>query len=114
MSDDKYEYGQELKIIRFSVTDDDHARLLTKLRNYNLRVSQLFRAVIDGIIEEEDNVTNFLNEYALEHKLLSKGRYMKLERLKKKGKKKVEDFGFLDDAEKEDIFDLIAQEFPDL
>jgi hypothetical protein len=39
---------------------------------------------------------------------------MKLERLKKKGKKKVEDFGFLDDAEKEDIFDLIAQEFPDL
>ena len=39
MSDDKYEYGQELKIIRFSVTDDDHARLLTKLRNYNLRVS---------------------------------------------------------------------------
>ncbi len=111
---EKYEYGQELKVIRFSVTDDDHARLLTKLRNYNLRVSQLFRAVIDGVIEEEENVINFVDKYAVEHKLLSKGRYMKLQRLKKKGKKKVEDFGLLDDSEKEDIFDLIAQEFPDL
>lgn len=111
---EKYEYGQELKVIRFSVTDDDHARLLTKLRNYNLRVSQLFRAVIDGVIEEEENVINFVDNYAVEHKLLSKGRYMKLQRLKKKGKKKVEDFGLLDDSEKEDIFDLIAQEFPDL
>ena len=111
---EKYEYGQELKVIRFSVTDDDHARLLTKLRNYNLRVSQLFRAIIDGVIEEEENVINFVDKYAVEHKLLSKGRYMKLQRLKKKGKKKVEDFGLLDDSEKEDIFDLIAQEFPDL
>lgn len=111
---EKYEYGQELKVIRFSVTDDDHARLLTKLRNYNLRVSQLFRAVIDGIIQEEENVINFLDKYAIEHKLLSKGRYMKLQRLKNKGKKKVEDFGFLDDTEKEHIFDLIAQEFPEL
>jgi hypothetical protein len=111
---EKYEYGQELKIVRFSVTDDDHARLLTRLRNYNLRVSQLFRAVIDGIIEEEENVINFLDKYAIEHKLLSKGRYNKMARLKQKGKKKVEDFGLLDDSEIEDIFDLIAQEFPEL
>ena len=107
-------YGQDLKSIRFWVSDDDHARLLIRLRHNKLAASQLFRAVIDGIIEEEENVINFLDKYAIEHKLLSKGRYNKMARLKQKGKKKVEDFGLLDDSEIEDIFDLIAQEFPEL
>jgi len=34
--------------------------------------------------------------------------------LRKKGEEKLEDWGLLDDADKENLFDLIAQEFPDL
>ena len=83
--DKEYNYGQELKDIRFRVTDDDHARLLIRLRHNKIPMSMLFRAVIDGVIEEDPNITEVL-----------------------------EDFGFLDEADKENLFDLIAQEFPDL
>jgi hypothetical protein len=35
-------------------------------------------------------------------------------KLRKKGQEVLEDFGLLDDAEKQQIFDLISKEFPDL
>ena len=53
---DNPNYGQDLKSIRFMVTDDDHARLLIRLRHNKVNVAQFFRAVIDGMIEEEENI----------------------------------------------------------
>jgi len=107
-------YGQDLKSIRFMVSDDDHARLLIRLRHNKVKVSQFFRAVIDGIIEEDPNLIQFLDSYVLDHKILSRQRFTKSLKLKKKGEEALEDWGLLDDAEKENLFDLIAEEFPDL
>jgi|TARA_R110000796_G_scaffold140805_2_gene257003 uncharacterized protein YeeX (DUF496 family) len=112
--DKEYNYGQELKDIRFRVTDDDHARLLIRLRHNKIPMSMLFRAVIDGVIEEDPNITAFIDDYVFKHKILSRGRFSKSAKLKKKGQEILEDFGFLDEADKENLFDLIAQEFPDL
>jgi hypothetical protein len=56
----------------------------------------------------------FLDSYVLEHKLLNRTRFAKSHKLKQKGKETVEDWGLLDDADKENLFDLIAEEFPDL
>jgi len=88
--------------------------LLIRLRHNKVKVSQFFRAVIDGIIEEDPNIIQFLDSYVLEHKILSRQRFTKSLKLKKKGEEVLEDWGFLDDAEKENLFDLIAEEFPDL
>jgi hypothetical protein len=107
-------YGQDIKSIRFMVSDDDHARLLIRLRHNKIKVSQFFRAVIDGILEEDPNIIQFLDSYVLEHKALSRHRFTKSLRLKKKGQEILEDWGLLDDAEKQNLFDLIAEEFPDL
>ena len=114
MSEEKYEYGQELKSIRFMVSDDDHARLLIRLRHNKVNVAQFFRGVIDGMIQEDENLINFFDNYILEHKVLSKNRFTKTLKLRKKGKEVLEDWGLLDDAEKQQIFDLISKEFPDL
>ena len=111
---DKEEYGKNLKSIRFSVTDDDHARLLIKLRSTNLPASQFFRAVIDGMIENDPDMMSFLDNYVLEHKLLNRNRFSKSKRLRSKGQEVVEDYGLLDDLDKEKLFDLIAEEFPEL
>ena len=108
------EYGKPLKEIKFRVIDDDHARLLIRLRHNNISMAHFFRAIIDGVIEGDDRIIDFLETYVIEHKLLSKGRVTRSQTLRKKGKETVEDFGLLDDAEKENIFDLIAEEFPDL
>tara|TARA_R110002124_G_scaffold196934_1_gene364011 strand:+ start:31 stop:375 length:345 start_codon:yes stop_codon:yes gene_type:complete len=114
MADDKYEYGRETKSIRFGVTDDDHARLLIRLRHNKLNAAQFFRAVIDGLIEQDPHIISFLDGYVAEHKLINRNRIKKSLKLKKKGEEVLEDWGFLDDAEKENIFDLISKEFPDL
>jgi hypothetical protein len=111
---DNPNYGQDLKSIRFMVTDDDHARLLIRLRHNKVNVAQFFRAVIDGMIEEEDNLMEFFDKYVMEHKILSRNRFTKSLKLRKKGQEVLEDFGLLDDAEKQQIFDLISKEFPDL
>ena len=113
MSDDP-NYGQDIKSIRFMVSDDDNARLLIRLRHNKVKVSQFFRAVIDGIIEEDPNIIQFLDSYVLEQKILSRQRFTKSLKLKKKGEEAIEDWGLLDDADKENLFDLIAEEFPDL
>jgi len=113
MSDDP-NYGEDVKSIRFWVYDDDHARLIIRLRHNKIRVSQFFRAVIDGVIEEDPNLMAFLDNYVVEHKILSRQRFTKSLKLRKKGEEKLEDWGLLDDADKENLFDLIAQEFPDL
>ena len=113
MSDDP-NYGEDVKSIRFWVYDDDHARLIIRLRHNKIKVSQFFRAVIDGVIEEDPNLMAFLDNYVVEHKILSRQRFTKSLKLRKKGEEKLEDWGLLDDADKENLFDLIAQEFPDL
>ena len=113
MSDDP-NYGEDVKSIRFWVYDDDHARLIIRLRHNKLRASQFFRAVIDGVIEEDPNLMAFLDNYVVEHKILSRKRFAKSLKLRKKGEEKLEDWRLLDDADKENLFDLIAQEFPDL
>jgi hypothetical protein len=107
-------YGEDVKSIRFWVYDDDHARLIIRLRHNKIKVSQFFRAVIDGVIEEDPNLMAFLDNYVVEHKILSRHRFTKSLKLRKKGEEKLEDWGLLDDADKENLFDLIAQEFPDL
>ena len=93
---DNPNYGQDLKSIKFMVSDDDHARLLIRLRHNKVNVAQFFRAVI------------------MEHKILSRKRFTKSLKLRKKGQEVLEDYGLLDDAEKQEIFDLISKEFPDL
>jgi hypothetical protein len=113
MSDDP-NYGEDVKSIRFWVYDDDHARLIIRLRHNKIKVSQFFRAVIDGVIEEDPNLMAFLDNYVVKHKILSRHRFTKSLKLKKKGEEALEDWGLLDDADKENLFDLIAQEFPDL
>jgi hypothetical protein len=115
MSDDPYRYGAELKSIRFLIADDDHARFLIRLRHHNIKkATHFFRAVMDAVIEEDDIIVPFLEKYVIEHSLLSRKRFSDSLKLKKKGKESLEDFGFLDDAEKEELFDLISKEFPEL
>jgi len=91
MSDDP-NYGEDLKSIRFWVYDDDHARLIIRLRHNKIKVSQFFRAVIDGVIEEDPNLMAFLDNYVVEHKILSRHRFTKSLKLRKKGEEKLEDW----------------------
>tara|TARA_B100000131_G_scaffold292269_1_gene306592 strand:+ start:46894 stop:47235 length:342 start_codon:yes stop_codon:yes gene_type:complete len=106
-------YGNDVKRIVFNVTDHEHAKLIVRLRHNSLTQSEFFRAVISGVNDNDENILNFINTCVAEKQSLNKSRLKKNNTLISKGKKLSENFGFEDD-EIEDIFDLIAQEHPDL
>ena len=113
MSSEFNDYGNDVKRIVFNVTDHDHAKLIVRLRHNSLTQSEFFRAVINGVNDNDENLLNFINTCVSQKRSLSKTRIKKNNTLISKGEKLLEDFGF-EDNEIEDIFDLIANEHPDL
>ena len=107
------DYGKDVKRIVFNVSDHDHAKLIIRLRHNSLTQSEFFRAVIDGVNDNDENILNFINSCATQKQKLNKTRLKKSNTLITKGKKIYSDFGF-NDGELENIFDLIAEEHPDL
>ena len=106
-------YGKDIKRIVFNVSDHDHAKLIVRLRHNSLTQSEFFRAVINGVNENDEDILNFIGSCVLERQRLSKDKIKKSKSLISKGKNLSKDFGF-DSNEIEDIFDLIAEERPEL
>ena len=107
------EYGKDIKRIVFNVSDHDHAKLIVRLRHNSLTQSEFFRAVINGVNDNDENILNFISTCVTQKQALNKSRLKKSNTLISKGKKMSSDFGFNED-EIDDIFDLIAEEHPDL
>ena len=103
------EYGSSLKKICFEETDKRHVDLRIRLHADGIKQGEFFRAMITGYIEKDSDLLNFLDK----HKTQSKAKSDKVRKMIKKGEETKRIFG-LDEGEIEDIFDLIANEHPDL
>ncbi len=106
---EEVKYGKNDKRIVFTDTDHRHAQLLVRLRTDGMKQSQFFRSLITGYIEQDERIVNYFDDI----KEQSKDRKSKSNKLRKKGKELMASSGFSDD-QIEDIFDLIAEEHPDL
>tara|TARA_R100000388_G_C7195948_1_gene135936 strand:- start:324 stop:665 length:342 start_codon:yes stop_codon:yes gene_type:complete len=106
-------YGHDIKRIVFNVSDHDHAKLIVRLRHNSLTQSEFFKAVISAVNENDETMLNFINSCVSQKQKLNKTRVAKSNKLISQGRQLNFDFGF-DDAEIENIFDLIAEEHPDL
>lgn len=108
MSDD-IKYGKNDKRIVFTDTDHRHAQLLVRLRTDNMKQSQFFRSLITGYIEQDERIVSFFDDI----KDQSKRRKTKSNKLRAEGRGLMNATGFSAD-QIEDIFDLIAEEHPEL
>tara|TARA_R100000657_G_C4620212_1_gene70738 strand:+ start:386 stop:703 length:318 start_codon:yes stop_codon:yes gene_type:complete len=97
------------KRIVFTENDNRHAQFIMKLRDVGITQSKFFRLIIGGFINDDDR----LYSYIAEHSGQSKKKTQKITKLKKEGKQLVKELG-LDESEISNIFDLIAEEHPDL
>lgn len=102
-------YGKNDKRIVFTDTDHRHAQLLIRLRTDGMKQSQFFRSLITGYIEQDERIVSFFDEI----KDQSLKRKNKSNKLRKSGKELINATGFSDD-QIDDIFDLIAEEHPEL
>lgn len=109
MSESDVEYGKNLKRIVFTDTDHRHAQLVIKLKNDGMTQAKFFRSLITGYLDNNPTLTEFVRQNGK----LSVQRKNKIHKLEEKGKKLVQELG-LDEEQVEDIFDMIAEEFPDL
>jgi hypothetical protein len=106
-------YGVNSKKIMFYDTDKRHAELKIRLQHDSLKQSEFFRAVVSAYIEKDELFLEFINQYKEENKTQSKERIEKSKKSIEKGREVEKKFNLKED-EKENIFDLIAQEHPDL
>ena len=106
-------YGVNSKKIMFYDTDKRHAELKIRLQHDSLKQSEFFRAVVTAYIEKDDLFSEFINGYKTKNKTQSKERIEKSKKSIEKGREIEKKFNLKED-EKENIFDLIAQEHPEL
>ena len=107
MVDDNF--GQNTKRIVFTESDHRHAQLIVKLKNDGMTQAKFFRQMITGYLEDDDRIRG----YVLDNSSLSKTKVRKTLKLVKQGKESMTSLG-LDEEQVEDIFDMIAEEHPDL
>jgi hypothetical protein len=103
------DYGKLTKRIVFTDTDHRHAQFLIRLQHDNLTQSDFFRAVLTGYIEQDERIQGYIEETSRQ----SKKRKTLSKKLRHTGRAKKESLG-LSSEDVSDIFDLIAEEHPDL
>lgn len=103
------EYGKLNKKIVFTDNDHRHAQLIIRLRHDDLKQSTFFRSLITGYLEEDERILSFIDDLRSQ----SIRKRDKSRKLKMDGKRLHDDAGFSDE-QITDLFDLIAEEHPDL
>jgi len=102
-------YGKMNKKVVFTVNDHRHAQLIIRLKHDDLRQSQFFRAFMSGYLEQDERILSFIDDL----KQQSAKKKKKSKKLRVKGTELLSDAGF-SDSQLDDLFDLIAEEHPDL
>ena len=103
------EYGKLNKKIVFTDNDHRHAQLIIRLKHDDLKQSTFFRSLITGYLEEDGRILSFIDDLRSQ----SIRKRDKSRKLKMDGKKLHDDAGFSEE-QVADLFDLIAEEYPDL
>jgi hypothetical protein len=103
------EYGKLTKKVVFTETDHRHAQLIIRLKHDDIKQSDFLRAMITGYLKQDERILSFVDDL----KTQSVKKRTKSKKLIQKGKEIMEDAGFSED-QLEDLFDLIAEEHPDL
>jgi len=107
--DQEIDYGKLNKRIVFTENDHRHVNFLMKLKTIGFTQSKFFRCIITGFINDDPRLYDFIDDISD----VSKKKKSKSKKLRNAGAQRNSDFG-LNDDEVDNLFDLIAEEFPTL
>lgn len=102
-------YGRNNKRVVFTANDHQHAKLLLRLKHDGMRQSEFFRSLIDGYIDGDPRISEFISERSAH----SQKKKQKSKKITTSGETLLNDLGF-SDGEIDNIFDILEQEHPDL
>ena len=104
--------NKDKKVI-FCDTHIRHAQLRIRLDYDGFSQSEFFRCLVTGYLNKDKNLMEYINEYKKGNKVQSKRNIKYVEKDTNSANDLMTQFGIKDD-ELEDIFDLIAEDHPDL
>jgi hypothetical protein len=107
---DEIDYGSMNKRIVFTDNDHRHAQLINRLRYDGITQSDFFRLLVRAYIDGDSRILEFIDE----NKKQSIKRKSKSKKLREEGIKRMQELALEDKEMIDDIFDLIAEEHPDL
>ena len=106
------DYGENKKQICFESTPKLHADLKIRLHYDEIKIKEFFNKVVTAYINKNENILAFINEVK-EAKGVSQTRRNKAKKDQQEQEHTIRHFA-LDEAEIEDIFDILEKEHPDL
>ena len=101
------------KRVVFTDTDVRHAQLKIRLQHDGITQADFFRAMITGYLENDGRIVKYIANYKEKHGIQNKKKRGRVVEDIEEGEHLLEKFG-IKDVELNGIFDLIAEEFPDL
>ena len=107
------DYGGNKKKIVFYDTDERHVELKIKLQYHGMTQASFFRAVVSGMIEDDNAFSEFLRAYKEANNIQSKRQRRVADKEEATAKQINKSFS-LEKDEINNIFDLIEKEHPDL
>jgi len=103
------DYGKLTKRVVFTETDHRHAQLIIRLQHDGFTQAKFFRHLISAYIDGDPRIINYIDEV----KEQSQVRKKKSQKLREIGQQAVLD-NDLSEQQVHDLFDIIAEEHPDL
>jgi hypothetical protein len=100
----------KIKTIQFQDEDDQHARMIIRLRYDRLTQGNFFRGLVKLYVENDLDMSKVVEKIKIEKSTMGKKKRESSRRDLKKGEKLLQDLG-LTDNEKNFIFDLIEEDF---
>ena len=101
------------KRVVFSDSHIRHAQLRIRLDYDGFSQSEFFRCIVTGYLKRDKDLMEYIKKYKQDSKTQSKRNMKYIDKDDKKSDDLMEQFGIKKD-ELENIFDLIAEEHPDL
>lgn len=102
------QYGKKVKQICFDSTNQTHANLKIRLHYDDIKIKEFFNEVIGAYLNKDEHFMDFI-EGLKERKEVSKLKRKKTKYANSKAKSTEKNFA-LNNAELEDIFDIIEKE----
>ena len=104
---------EDRKKIMFWESPKRQADLKIRLQHDGFTQSHFFRAIITGYTEKNKDILKYIDEYKEENRTQGIAKRKQIKKSLKNSEGVEEQFA-LNENEVEDIFDIIAEEFPEL
>lgn len=101
------------KRVIFSDTHIRHAQLRIRLEHDGFTQTEFFRCIVTGYLSKDKDLMEYVQKYKDDNKVQSKRKIKYTQKDLEKAEDLMGQFG-IGDNELENIFDLIAEEHPDL